>query len=46
MVEALCANAEVMKHFTRAEIERMLSPHSYIGIAAASVDNTLARKRP
>jgi len=46
MVEALCADAEVMKHFTRAEIERMLDPHGYIGIAAVSVDNTLARKRP
>lgn len=46
MVEALCGNAEVMKYFNRQEIERMLDPHSYIGIAAASVDNTLARKRP
>ncbi len=46
MVEAMCANAKVMQHFTRAEIEKMLSPHAYTGIAAASVDNTLARKRP
>lgn len=46
MAEALCGNAEVMKYFTREEIERMLNPHTYIGIAGESVDNTLARKRP
>ena len=46
MVEALCAEPEVMKHFDRAAIEKMLDPHTYIGIAAESVDNTLARKRP
>lgn len=46
MVDALCANADVMRYFSREDIERMLDPHTYIGIAAASVDNTLARKRP
>ncbi|MDR1827879.1 MAG: adenylosuccinate lyase [Methylobacteriaceae bacterium] len=46
MLEALCGDPEVMKHFTREEVAEMLDPHSYIGIAGASVDNTLARKRP
>jgi adenylosuccinate lyase len=46
MLEALCGNATVMQHFTREQVEKMLDPHTYIGIAAASVDNTLARKRP
>ena len=46
MVEALSSNAKVMEHFSREEIERMLDPNTYLGIAAASVDNTLARKRP
>jgi adenylosuccinate lyase len=45
LAEALCANPSVMEHFSREEIERFLDPHSYIGIAAASVDNTLARTR-
>lgn len=46
MVEALCGNDKVMKYFNRAEIEHMLDPNTYLGIAAVSVDNTLARKRP
>ncbi|MDR1856613.1 MAG: adenylosuccinate lyase [Desulfovibrio sp.] len=46
MAEALCADARVAAHFTREEIGRMLEPHSYLGIAAASVDRTLARPRP
>jgi adenylosuccinate lyase len=46
MVEALTANPEVMKHFTRGDIEAMLEPHGYIGIARESVNNTLACKRP
>ncbi len=44
MADALAADARVMKHFTRQEIEHMLDPHTYIGIAGVSVDNTLARK--
>jgi adenylosuccinate lyase len=45
LAEALCASPKVMKHFSREEIERFLDPCRYIGIAAASVDNTLARIR-
>lgn len=44
MLDALTANAEVMRHFNRTEIELMLDPHTYIGIAAKSVENTLAHK--
>jgi adenylosuccinate lyase len=46
MVDALCDDAEVMQHFSRSEIEGLLNPRAYTGIAAASVDNVLARKRP
>ncbi len=45
LAEALCANATVMRYFSRREIEKFLDPHGYVGIAAASVDNTLARAR-
>jgi adenylosuccinate lyase len=46
LLDALCADSMIMKHFSREEIERFLDPHRYIGIAAASVDKVLdgARK--
>lgn len=45
MEEALLAQPEVMQYFTESEIQQMLEPHHYIGLATTFVDRVLA-KRP
>lgn len=45
MQDALMQNPKVIKYFSAAEIEAMLEPHKYIGLATTFVDRVLA-KRP
>jgi 3-carboxy-cis,cis-muconate cycloisomerase len=44
LVELLAQNAEIAKHLTRAELDRMCDPAGYLGLAGEMVDNVLARE--
>jgi len=41
--DALLKNEEIMKRLTEADIDKLLSPHAYVGQAAAFVDRVLAQ---
>ncbi len=42
LVDLLARNAEITKHLTRAELERMVDPADYLGLAGEMVDRVLA----
>jgi 3-carboxy-cis,cis-muconate cycloisomerase len=44
MQDALMGNEKVAKYFSAKEIEEMLKPHKYTGLAAAFVDRVLAKR--
>ena len=43
LAEALAADAEVLRHMARDEIERRLAPEAYLGAASTFVERVLAR---
>lgn len=42
LLELLAAHAEVTRHISRTELERLLDPRNYLGSAAPMVDRSLA----
>ena len=44
LVELLAQNAEIAKHLTRAELDRMCDLAGYLGLAGEMVDRVLARE--
>jgi len=42
LVDLLAAHAEIAKHVSRAELERMCDPANYLGLAGEMVDRVLA----
>jgi 3-carboxy-cis,cis-muconate cycloisomerase len=44
LVELLAQNADISKHLTRAELDRMCDPAAYLGLAGEMVDKVLARE--
>jgi len=44
LVELLAQNAEISKHLTRAELDKMCDPAGYLGLAGEMVDRVLARE--
>ncbi len=42
LVELLAKNAEISKHLTRAELDKMCEPAGYLGLAGEMVDKVLA----
>jgi 3-carboxy-cis,cis-muconate cycloisomerase len=45
LVDLLARNAEISRHLTRAELERMVDPAHYLGLAGEMVDRVLALER-
>jgi 3-carboxy-cis,cis-muconate cycloisomerase len=44
LAELLAQNAEIAKHLTRTELEKMCDPAGYLGLAGEMVDKVLARE--
>jgi 3-carboxy-cis,cis-muconate cycloisomerase len=44
LVDLLARNAEISNHLTRAELDKMCDPQSYLGLAGEMVDRVLARE--
>ncbi|MGZ3281200.1 MAG: class-II fumarase/aspartase family protein [Xanthobacteraceae bacterium] len=44
LVDLLAQNADISKHLTRAELDKMCDPASYLGLAGEMVDRVLARE--
>jgi 3-carboxy-cis,cis-muconate cycloisomerase len=44
LVDLLAQNAEISSHLTRAELDKMCNPQSYLGLAGEMVDRVLARE--
>jgi 3-carboxy-cis,cis-muconate cycloisomerase len=44
LVELLAQNADISKHLTRAELDKMCDPAAYLGLAGEMVDKVLARE--
>lgn len=44
LVDLLAQNADISKHLTRAELDKMCDPASYLGLAGELVDHVLARE--
>jgi 3-carboxy-cis,cis-muconate cycloisomerase len=44
LVELLARNADISKHLTRAELDKMCDPAAYLGLAGEMVDKVLARE--
>jgi 3-carboxy-cis,cis-muconate cycloisomerase len=42
LVDLLASNAEISKHLSRAELEKMTDPANYLGLAGEMVDRVLA----
>jgi 3-carboxy-cis,cis-muconate cycloisomerase len=45
LIDLLARNAEISRHLTRAELERMVDPAHYLGLAGEMVDRVLASER-
>ena len=45
LAEALAKDAEIVKHFDRAALDRMTDPANYLGLAPAMVDRVLELRR-
>jgi 3-carboxy-cis,cis-muconate cycloisomerase len=46
LVELLARNADISRHLTRAELDKMCDPARYLGLAGEMVDKVLAREPP
>ncbi len=46
LVELLARNADISRHLTRAELDKMCDPAGYLGLAGEMVDKVLAREPP
>ena len=44
LVELLAQNADISKHLTHAELDKMCDPAAYLGLAGEMVDKVLARE--
>jgi 3-carboxy-cis,cis-muconate cycloisomerase len=44
LVELLAQDAEIARHLTRAELEKMCDPGKYLGLAGDMVDKVLAQE--
>jgi 3-carboxy-cis,cis-muconate cycloisomerase len=44
LVDLLAQNADISKHLTRTELDKMCDPASYLGLAGEMVDQVLARE--
>jgi 3-carboxy-cis,cis-muconate cycloisomerase len=44
LVDLLAQDAEIASHLTRAELDKMCAPQSYLGLAGEMVDRVLARE--
>jgi 3-carboxy-cis,cis-muconate cycloisomerase len=44
LVELLARNADISRHLTRAELDKMCDPAGYLGLAGEMVDKVLARE--
>src|ERR1700704_3761177 len=44
LVELLAQNADISKHLTRSELDKMCDPAGYLGLAGEMVDKVLARE--
>jgi 3-carboxy-cis,cis-muconate cycloisomerase len=42
LIELLARDAEIARHLTRAELEKMCDPGNYLGLAGEMVDKVLA----
>ncbi|MFZ0114954.1 MAG: 3-carboxy-cis,cis-muconate cycloisomerase, partial [Xanthobacteraceae bacterium] len=42
LIDLLAGNAEISRHLTRAELERMVDPAHYLGLAGEMIDRVLA----
>jgi 3-carboxy-cis,cis-muconate cycloisomerase len=45
LVDLLAKDAEISRHVTRAELEKMCDPANYLGLAGEMVDRVLAREK-
>jgi 3-carboxy-cis,cis-muconate cycloisomerase len=45
LLEVLCAEPHVAAHLSRAQLESLLDPENYTGLAGAFVDRVVARSR-
>ncbi len=45
LAELLAKDAEISKHVSRAELDRMCDPANYLGLAAEMVDRVLAKEK-
>jgi len=41
----LAQDADIARHLTRAELEKMCDPTNYLGLSGEMVDRVLARER-
>jgi 3-carboxy-cis,cis-muconate cycloisomerase len=46
LVDLLAQDAEISRHLTRAQLEKMCDPGAYLGLAGEMVDKVLAREEP
>ena len=46
LADLLAKDAEISKHLTRAELDKMCDPAGYLGLAGEMVDRVLAREKP
>ena len=44
LVELLAQDADISRHLTRAQLEKMCDPAAYLGLAGEMVDKVLARE--
>jgi 3-carboxy-cis,cis-muconate cycloisomerase len=44
LVDLLAQNADISRHLTRAQLEKMCDPGAYLGLAGEMVDKVLARE--
>src|SRR5262249_26975857 len=44
LVDLLAQNADIARHLTRAQLEKMCDPGAYLGLAGEMVDEVLARE--
>jgi 3-carboxy-cis,cis-muconate cycloisomerase len=45
LLDLLCEDKEISKHASRAELEKMLDPSNYLGVAGEMVDRVLASRK-
>ena len=44
LVDLLAQDADISRHLTRAQLEKMCDPGAYLGLAGEMVDKVLARE--